>query len=176
MGYGTLYSYLLISISNKRWVFSQFQNDWAAKFSVLICGLLLVYHSCYIHTLREFGIIVVIIIEHFIVRLLHYSHTYYYYGLPYVIGQTIIFLPCDYGRPRPYVIGGPLYFCPVVSIFYLLSFFSSPNLSGRRLDVYHTSTHGVALVSIYLLSSFFPRLISAVGDWISTILLHMAWP
>ena len=46
---------------------------------------------------------------------------------PYVIGQTIIFLPCD---------------------FYLLSFFSSPNLSGRRLDVYHTSTHGVALVRI----------------------------
>jgi len=24
--------------------------------------------------------------------------------------------------------------------------FSSPNLSGRKLDVYHTSTHGVALV------------------------------
>ena len=31
------------------------------------------------------------------------------------------------------------------SSFYL---FSSPNLSGRRLDVYHTSTHGVALVRI----------------------------
>ena len=47
---------------------------------------------------------------------------------PYVIGQTIIFLPC---------------------YFYLLSFFySSPNLSGRRLDVYHTSTHDVALVRI----------------------------
>ena len=45
----------------------------------------------------------------------------------------------------PYVIGGPLYFCPVVSIFYLLSF-------------------------------FFPRLISAAGDWISTILPHMVWP
>ena len=28
------------------------------------------------------------------------------------------------------------------------SFFSSPNLSGRRLDVYHTSAHGVALVRI----------------------------
>jgi len=45
----------------------------------------------------------------------------------------------------------PLYFCPVVS-FYLLSFFfylfSSSNLSGHRLDVYHTSTHGVALVRI----------------------------
>jgi len=27
-------------------------------------------------------------------------------------------------------------------------FFSSPNLSGRRLDVYHTLTHGVALVRI----------------------------
>jgi len=43
---------------------------------------------------------------------------------PYVIGQTIIFLPCD---------------------FYLSSF-------------------------------FFPRLISAVGDWMSTILPHMVWP
>jgi len=41
----------------------------------------------------------------------------------------------------------PLYFCPVVSFFYL-SFFSSPNLTGRRLDVYHTWTHGVALVRI----------------------------
>jgi len=36
-----------------------------------------------------------------------------------------------------------LYFCPVVS-----SSFSSPNLSRRRLDLYHTSTHGVALVRI----------------------------
>ena len=50
---------------------------------------------------------------------------------PYGIGQTIIFSSCGY--------------------FYLSSFFffSSPNLSGRRLDVYHTSTHGVALVRIY---------------------------
>jgi len=31
----------------------------------------------------------------------------------------------------------------------LLSFFfSSPNLSGRRLDVYHTLAHGVALLRI----------------------------
>jgi len=45
----------------------------------------------------------------------------------------------------PYVIGKPLYFCPVISIFYLLS-------------------------------SFFPRLISAVGDWMSSILRHMVWP
>jgi len=32
-----------------------------------------------------------------------------------------------------------------LSIFYL---FSSPNLSGRRVDVYHTSTHDVALLRI----------------------------
>ena len=36
---------------------------------------------------------------------------------------------------------GHIYFHPVVS-----SFFSSPNISGRRLDVYHTSTHGVAFI------------------------------
>jgi len=35
-----------------------------------------------------------------------------------------------------------LCFCPVVSFI----FFSSPNLSGRSLHIYHTSTHGVALV------------------------------
>jgi len=28
----------------------------------------------------------------------------------------------------------------------------------------------------FLSSSFFPRLISAVGDWMSTILPHMVWP
>jgi len=39
---------------------------------------------------------------------------------------------------------GHYIFCPVVSFF----FFSSPNLIGWRLDVYHTSTHGVALVRI----------------------------
>jgi len=44
----------------------------------------------------------------------------------------------------PYAIGQAvrIYFHAVVSSF---SFFSSPNLSGQTLDVYHTSTHGVAL-------------------------------
>ena len=46
---------------------------------------------------------------------------------------AIIFLPCSF-------------FISSSSSIYL--FFSSPNLSGRRLDVYHTSTHGVALVRI----------------------------
>ena len=36
----------------------------------------------------------------------------------------------------------------IFMLFLLLSFFSSPNLSGRRLDVYHTLAHGVALVQI----------------------------
>ena len=46
--------------------------------------------------------------------------------LPHVIGQAIIFSSCAF-------------------FFILLSiFFSSPILSRRRLDVYHTSTHGVA--------------------------------
>ena len=44
----------------------------------------------------------------------------------------------------PYGIGQTIYI--FMLWFVLLSFFSSPNLSGRRLDVYHTSTHGVALV------------------------------
>ena len=35
-----------------------------------------------------------------------------------------------------------------LSFFLSSSFFSSPNLSGRRLDVYHTLAHGVALVQI----------------------------
>jgi len=37
---------------------------------------------------------------------------------------------------------------PLLACFFFFFFFSSPNLSGRRLDVYHTSTHGVALVQI----------------------------
>ena len=51
---------------------------------------------------------------------------------PYGIGQTIIFLPCGF----------------FLLSFFLSFFFSSPNLSGQRLDVCHTSTHGVALVRI----------------------------
>ena len=52
--------------------------------------------------------------------------------MPYRIGQAIIFLP---------VVSS---ICRSISFF-----FSSPNLSWRRLDVYHTFTHGVALVRIW---------------------------
>jgi len=47
----------------------------------------------------------------------------------------------------PYVIGGPLYFCPVVSFLLSSSSFF-----------------------------FFPRLISAAAGWMSTIIWHMVWP
>jgi len=43
----------------------------------------------------------------------------------------------------PYVIGQAIY---ILILWFLLLLFFSPNLSGRRLDVYHTSTHGVVLV------------------------------
>jgi len=36
----------------------------------------------------------------------------------------------------------------IFALWFLSSFFFSPKLSGRRLDVYHTCTHGVALVQI----------------------------
>jgi len=73
--------------------------------------------------------------------------------IPYLIVSPRTFLISRHFLWPPYVIGGgPLYSCPVISIyllsFFLCSFFSSPNLSGRRLDVYHTLTHGVALVRI----------------------------
>jgi len=48
------------------------------------------------------------------------------YGRPCVADADIIFLPCCF----------------------FFFFLSSPNLSRRTLDVYHTSTHGAALVRI----------------------------
>ena len=48
----------------------------------------------------------------------------------------------------PYVIGRPLGLYFAMWFLSSIFFFSSPNLSGRRLDVYHTSTDGVALVRI----------------------------
>jgi len=53
--------------------------------------------------------------------------------------------------------GGDVALCQMTSIVSIImvallnreyNFFSSPNLSRRRLDVCHTSTHGVALVRI----------------------------
>ena len=65
-------------------------------------------------------------------RQLHYTILYSVIFMAALrsIYADIIFLPCAF--------------------FLFLSFylFSSPNVSGRRFDVYHTSTHDVALVRI----------------------------
>ena len=62
-----------------------------------------------------------------------------------MVFSYIIAKICDfYGRPVEWA-GHYIFILWFLSIFYL---FSSPSLSGRTLDVYHTSTHGVALVLI----------------------------
>ena len=67
--------------------------------------------------------------------------------LSYIL-QLWLDLLSSYGRPMQW--GRPLYFRPVF-FFFLLCFSSLlflANLSGRKLDVYYTSTHDVALVRI----------------------------
>jgi len=64
---------------------------------------------------------------------------------PVFVMATIIYLSCGL-LWSPYGIGQTIIFLPWLLL--LSSFFSSPNLSRRRLDVCHTSTHGVALVQI----------------------------
>jgi len=44
------------------------------------------------------------------------------------------------------------------------------------LWAFHTIQPSSFILWLLLLLSFFPRLISAVGDWMSTILPHMVWP
>ena len=51
---------------------------------------------------------------------------------------------CSAGRPSGWALAHIL----VLSSSFFLFFFSWPNLSGRRLDVYHTLAHSVALVRI----------------------------
>jgi len=67
---------------------------------------------------------------------------------PCVADADITFLPCSLLWP-PYVTGQAIYiFILWFPSIYLSFFISSPNLSGHKLDVYHTSAHGVALVRI----------------------------
>ena len=72
------------------------------------------------------------------------THHHYCRQLTLLIGLfgSVLFLLWP-----PYVIGQAIIFCPVVSSSSIF-FFSSPILSRRRLAVYHTSTHGVAVVRI----------------------------
>jgi len=65
-------------------------------------------------------------------------------GAPYKNHRSKSTLFCHLWSP--YGIGQTIYI--FMLWFILSSFFSSPNLSRRRLDVCHTSTHGVVLVQI----------------------------
>jgi len=58
-----------------------------------------------------------------------------------VLGLCLVIMVALWNRADHYIF--MLWF---VLLLLLLLLFFSPNLSGRRLDVYHTSTHGVALV------------------------------
>jgi len=81
--------------------------------------------------------------------------------------------------------GMPLYFCPVVSIFLLSSSLWPPYGIGQAIlpcgsffmaARCNRPLYFCPLPSFFYLSMFFSRLISATTDWMSTILLHMAWP
>jgi len=67
---------------------------------------------------------------------------------PYGIGQSIIFLPCGF--------------------FFSLSFF--------MVALCNKADHYIFILFLsFFFFLFFPRLISAVGDCMSTILWHMVW-
>jgi len=94
---------------------------------------------------------------------------------------------------------GPLNEHPVVDVRIRLALLRTMTLwgtwyIGRRINPMHTAPldrshkssenlkqitatiHYVFFILWFLLSFFFPRLISAVGDWMSTIFTHMVWP
>ena len=49
-----------------------------------------------------------------------------------------------------------------------------PHSSYGRL--WNRADHYIFILSFVLLSFFFPRLISAVAEWMPAILAHMVWP
>ena len=76
-------------------------------------------------------------------------------GFPYQFSQTVRVFPAAkrllmHYLWSPYVLGltSDHYIFIMSFVLSLFFLFSSPNLSRRRLDVCHTSTHGVALVRI----------------------------
>ena len=80
--------------------------------------------------------------------ILHNAHESYAQLLiihfaPWSCWVTYVIMVALFNRADHYIFA--LWF---LSVFFFF-FYSSPNLSGRRLDVYHTSTHGVALVHVW---------------------------
>ena len=62
------------------------------------------------------------------------AYVQWLYAVASVIVQSDWFMPinCRWLVMAALCLRGPLYFCPVVSIFFFFLFFSSPNLSGHR--------------------------------------------
>ena len=56
----------------------------------------------------------------------------------------------SYSLWSPHVIGQTIYIFIMSFVLSFLFLFSSPNLIGQKLDVCHTSTHGVVLISANL--------------------------
>ena len=59
-------------------------------------------------------------------------------------------------------------FCPALYVLTVLDLF--------MVALWNRETIYIFMLWFVLSSSFFPRLISAVGDWMFTILWHMVWP
>jgi len=67
------------------------------------------------------------------------------------------------------------YFCSVsLGLLYIFVVISSVFMAALWNKAGHYIFALWFLSSFFL--SFFPRLISAIGDWMSTILPHMVWP
>ena len=72
--------------------------------------------------------------------LLRNQFTFYWLSLYTIYAADLIIMAALWNRAGHYI-----FILSFVLSFFL---FSSPNLGRRRLDVCHTSTHGVALVRI----------------------------
>ena len=77
----------------------------------------------------------------------------------------------------PIIMGRALYFLAVVSVLY------PPCLADAGIIFMAALCNRGAIIFLpcgyylsFFLSFFIPRLISAAGDWMSTILPHMVWP
>jgi len=77
---------------------------------------------------------------------------------------------CGHGRSSQQLLSSCLFMPRLICIrFVRFSFLWPPYGIGQAL-------YFCPVVSFFLSSIFFPRLISAAADWMSTILLHMEWP
>jgi len=126
-------SQVLCSLQSLLWAVLVFYGSSAIHIvNILYVSLILVNCVCsHLLPLRICHFSSMMILQTLQEVLMHTLFTYkrlFCYSLlwpPCIADVGIIFLPCGF--------------------FFL---FSSPNLSGRRLDVYYTSTHGVAFVQI----------------------------